>query len=61
MRRSLRYQKVIQYFLQGLLILGPVSITIYFIYEIFDKIDMNKADIQTVRRQHRQTERSVIK
>ena len=39
MRKSPRYQKVIQYFLQGLLILGPVSITIYFIYEIFDKID----------------------
>jgi uncharacterized membrane protein len=39
MRKSLGYQKIIQYFLQGLLILGPVSITIYFIYEIFDKID----------------------
>ncbi len=34
-----RYQKVIQYFLQGLLILAPVSITIYAIYLIFDKID----------------------
>jgi uncharacterized membrane protein len=39
MAKSVRYQKIIQYFLQGLLILGPVSITIYFIYEIFDKID----------------------
>ena len=39
MKSTLRYQKVIQYFLQGLLILGPVSITIYFIYIIFDKID----------------------
>ena len=39
MPRSVRYQRIIQYFLQGLLILGPVSITIYFIYEIFDKID----------------------
>ena len=39
MHKSVRYQKIIQYFLQGLLILGPVSITIYFIYEIFDKID----------------------
>jgi uncharacterized membrane protein len=39
MPKSARYQKFIQYFLQGLLILGPVSITIYFIYEIFDKID----------------------
>ncbi len=39
MPNSVRYQKVIQYFLQGLLILGPVSITLYFIYEVFDKID----------------------
>jgi uncharacterized membrane protein len=39
MSNSVRYQRIIQYFLQGLLILGPVSITIYFIYEIFDKID----------------------
>ena len=39
MKRALQYQKIIQYFLQGLLILGPVSITIYFIYVIFDRID----------------------
>ncbi len=39
MKSTLRYQKIIQYFLQGLLILGPVSITIYFIYIVFDKID----------------------
>ena len=39
MQKSVRYQKIIQYFLQGLLILGPVSITIYFIYIIFDRID----------------------
>ena len=39
MKSTLRYQKTIQYFLQGLLILGPVSITIYFIYIVFDKID----------------------
>ncbi|MEO6638568.1 MAG: DUF502 domain-containing protein [Ginsengibacter sp.] len=39
MQPSVRYQKIIQYFLQGLLILGPVSITVYFIYVIFDKID----------------------
>ena len=39
MQKSVRYQKIIQYFLQGLLILGPVSITIYFIYAVFDKID----------------------
>lgn len=39
MPKSIRYQKVIQYFLQGLLILAPVSITIYAIYIVFDKID----------------------
>ena len=36
---SMRYQKLIQYFLQGLLILGPVTITVYAIYVVFDKID----------------------
>ncbi|MDQ2863109.1 MAG: DUF502 domain-containing protein [Bacteroidota bacterium] len=39
MPQSVRYQRIIQYFLQGLLILAPVSITIYFMYEIFNKID----------------------
>lgn len=39
MKSTARYQRAIQYFLQGLLILGPVSITIYFIYAVFDKID----------------------
>ena len=39
MPSSIRYQKVIQYFLQGLLILGPVTITVYAIYVVFDKID----------------------
>lgn len=39
MKKTRTYQRVIQYFLQGLLILGPVSITIYFIYLVFDKID----------------------
>ena len=39
MESKVRYQKIIQYFLQGLLVLGPVSITIYFIYIVFDNID----------------------
>jgi uncharacterized membrane protein len=39
MPQSIRYQKLIQYFLQGLLIIGPVAITIYTIYVVFDKID----------------------
>lgn len=40
MSQSIRYQKFIQYFLQGLLILGPVTITMYAFYVVFDKIDM---------------------
>ena len=39
MKATMGYQKIIQYFLQGLLVLGPVSITIYFIYVVFDRID----------------------
>lgn len=39
MNRSIWYQKFIQYFLQGLLILGPVTITVYAIYVVFDKVD----------------------
>ena len=39
MSSSLRYQKLIQYFIQGLIILGPVSITAYTIYVVFDKVD----------------------
>lgn len=39
MKSRAQYQRAIQYFLQGLLILGPVSITVYFIYVVFDKID----------------------
>ena len=39
MSQSVRYQKFIQYFLQGLLILAPVSITAYAIYAVFDRID----------------------
>jgi uncharacterized membrane protein len=31
--------KLLQYFLQGLLVLGPVAITLYFVYSIFDKVD----------------------
>jgi len=37
--KSSFFQKLLQYFLQGLLILAPVSITAYFIYKIFDNID----------------------
>lgn len=37
--KKITTQRFIQYFLQGLLILGPVSITVYFIYIVFDKVD----------------------
>lgn len=37
--KKLTTQRIIQYFLQGLLIIGPVSITVYFIYVVFDWID----------------------
>ncbi len=33
------YKKALQYFLQGLLILSPVTITVYAFYIVFDKID----------------------
>lgn len=39
MNEKRKYQKALQYFLQGLLVLGPVAITVYFIYAIFDKVD----------------------
>lgn len=39
MKKTTPLQRTIQYFLQGLLILGPISITVYFIYLVFDKID----------------------
>ena len=39
MPQSVRYQKFIQYFLQGLLVLAPVTITVYAIYVVFNKID----------------------
>lgn len=39
MTRNFHYKKVLQYFLQGLLILGPVTITAYFIYWAVTTID----------------------
>ncbi|MBW7840055.1 MAG: DUF502 domain-containing protein [Chitinophagaceae bacterium] len=37
--KKLTTQRVLQYFLQGLLILGPVLITVYLIYAVFEKVD----------------------
>jgi uncharacterized membrane protein len=39
MKKRFHYKKLIQYFLQGLLILGPVTITAYFLYWAFSSID----------------------
>src|SRR5262245_13329422 len=33
------YRKIIRYFIQVLLILGPIAITLYFLYWLFDKVD----------------------
>ncbi len=39
MKKTFDYRKMLQYFLQGLLILGPVTITAYFIYWAVSSID----------------------
>ena len=39
MQNNFHYKKLFQYFLQGLIILGPVTITIYFIYWAVSSID----------------------
>jgi uncharacterized membrane protein len=39
MKRTFHYKKLLQYFLQGLLILAPVTITIYFIWITVSTID----------------------
>lgn len=39
MNKHFNYKKLLQYFLQGLLILGPVTITAYFIFWAVSSID----------------------
>ena len=39
MRKPFHYKKLLQYFLQGLLILAPVAITVYSIYFVVSGID----------------------
>jgi uncharacterized membrane protein len=39
MKKTFNFKKLLQYFLQGLLILGPVTITAYFIYWAVTGID----------------------
>jgi uncharacterized membrane protein len=39
MLKPFTYKKFLQYFLQGILILAPIAITIYTLYWVYDKID----------------------
>jgi uncharacterized membrane protein len=39
MVKPFTYKKFLQYFLQGILILAPIAITIYALYWVYDKID----------------------
>lgn len=39
MNKPFDYKKILQYLLQGLLILGPVTITGYVLYQVFSSID----------------------
>lgn len=39
MNKPFNYRKILQYLLQGLLILGPVTITGYVLYQVFSSID----------------------
>ncbi|MEP6676629.1 MAG: DUF502 domain-containing protein [Ferruginibacter sp.] len=39
MTKPFTYKKFLQYFLQGLLILAPIAITLYSLYWIYDRVD----------------------
>ena len=39
MQKNFNFKKLLQYFLQGLLVLGPVTITAYFLYWAVSSID----------------------
>jgi len=39
MKKSFTFKKLLQYFLQGLLVLGPITITAYFLYWAVSSID----------------------
>ncbi len=39
MKKEYDFKKILQYFLQGLLVLAPVTITVYAFYIVFDKVD----------------------
>lgn len=46
--RSFRFGKLLQYFLQGILVLAPIAVTIYAVYSIVSFID-NQVPIFTAR------------
>jgi uncharacterized membrane protein len=37
--QKITYRNIFRYFIQGLLILAPIAITLYFLYWLFDKVD----------------------
>jgi uncharacterized membrane protein len=39
MLKPFTYKKFLQYFLQGVLVLAPIAITVYALYWVYDKID----------------------
>jgi uncharacterized membrane protein len=39
MNKPLTYKRLLQYFLQGLLVLAPITITLYALYWVYDNID----------------------
>lgn len=45
---AFKFSKLLQYFLQGLLVIGPVAITIYFVYQVVSSID-NQIPLFTVK------------
>lgn len=45
---GLRFRKLLQYFLQGLLVIGPIAITIYTVYWVVSSID-NKIPLLTTK------------
>ena len=38
-KEGFKFSKMLQYFLQGLLVIGPIAITVYFVYQVVSSID----------------------
>ena len=39
LKEGFKFSKLLQYFLQGLLVIGPIAITVYFVYQVVSSID----------------------